>query len=406
MKKKFMTISIFVVALVALLGLGACAPAETEVPTLRIGNIQPFSGPAAPWGDAVKPQIDIYVELINEDGGVEIGGVTYKVEMFYADGEFTAAGASRAADQLVHRDNVHSIIGYYGPGVETATAVTVPEKVILLTDETIGFDPLGKHRYTVVAAPTTSFIPYQIDAFLKAYPGSKMIGNLHSTGDDPRVGGKIAEAKEALEEQGIGLISLTYEFGITDFTPYLVRFDEAGVDLLYLNVSPGECAMIAKQSRELGYDWEIMQWGTMVDVSEFVAIAGSEAAQRIMSCWPCPWAIQEQEVAPHMLEMAQRIADRYEEEYGEPMTYMGAFGYGQQQLALLFEAMKQAGTLDPDIIMDTFRGGTFDTFIGTYTLSGEETYGAALVFGWPNLMSKVEGYEEVYGVEIPILEIP
>lgn len=405
MKKKLMTISVAVLALAVLLMLPACAAPEPEVATLKVGCIMPFSGPASPWGDAIKPQMEVYAELINEDGGIEIGGETYQVEMFFADGEYSPEGGSRAAKELVYDKKVSFIVGYYGDGFPATAAVTNPEKVIFISKEHPDFDPIEKHPYTVIGTPVIEFVDTQILAFVEAHPGTTMVGDLESTLVEPMLAEEIAQAKSELEGRGIGLISQTHPVGITDFTTYLVKFDEEGVDLIYTWAATGYVAMMAKQSAEQGYDWYLCQAGTMLDPYEFAEMAGYEAAQGTMSDWPCPWALKKVEVSPELLEMAGRIADRYEEKYGEPMRYMGGFGYGLQHMSQLFAGLEKAGTLDPDQIMDTFKGGTFDTFLGEYTLSGEKTYGSPLVFGYPNCLSKLEGYEEVYASEHPILEI-
>jgi hypothetical protein len=69
-----------------------------------------------------------------------------------------------------------------------------------------------------------------------------------------------------------------------------------------------------------------------------------------------------------------------------------------------FEAVRQAGTLDPDSVMKTFRGGTFETFLGKYTLSGQKTYGSPVVFGYPCSMGQIQGNEIVYIGEHPLLD--
>ena len=73
--------------------------------------------------------------------------------------------------------------------------------------------------------------------------------------------------------------------------------------------------------------------------------------------------------------MAKRIWDRYREQYNEDM-YLGAFGgMGISSQGQYFEVLEQAGTTDPDAVMKTLRGGTFDSFLGRFTLTGKRFYG-------------------------------
>ena len=68
---------------------------------LKLGCIMPLSGPYGVYGDALKPGMDIYVELLNEDGGVKIGDETYKVEMHYFDDAIDPKKGPIAAQQLI-----------------------------------------------------------------------------------------------------------------------------------------------------------------------------------------------------------------------------------------------------------------------------------------------------------------
>jgi hypothetical protein len=69
------------------------------------------------------------------------------------------------------------------------------------------------------------------------------------------------------------------------------------------------------------------------------------------------------------------------------------------------EGIQMAGTTDPDKVMSVLRGGTVETFIGKYTLSGNTTYGSPVVFGYPCAMSIMKGSENVYLNEEPLQDV-
>ena len=64
-----------------------------------------------------------------------------------------------------------------------------------------------------------------------------------------------------------------------------------------------------------------------------------------------------------------------------------------------------AGTTDPDKVMSVLRGGTLETFLGKYTLSGSETFGSPVVFGFPCAMSIIKGNETLYLNEEPLWDV-
>jgi hypothetical protein len=135
-------------------------------------------------------------------------------------------------------------------------------------------------------------------------------------------------------------------------------------------------------------------------------IAGSEEAiQNIISDYPVPWELKKVTVAPKYLDMAKRIWDRHRELYKEDM-YLGAFGgSGIASQGQYFEILEQAGSADSDAVMKTLRGGTFDSFLGRFKLTGKRFYGSDVVFGQPCAMGIYRGKSIVYLSEYPLTNI-
>ena len=74
-----------ILGLFSLVFFWACAaPVQLppEIKVLRIGIIGPLSGPASMWGQAAAKVDKIFFDLVNERGGVKIGDITYKIELY------------------------------------------------------------------------------------------------------------------------------------------------------------------------------------------------------------------------------------------------------------------------------------------------------------------------------------
>jgi hypothetical protein len=164
--------------------------------------------------------------------------------------------------------------------------------------------------------------------------------------------------------------------------------------------------LAVKQAHKLGYKFKWYSPGTGADVHDFIDWAGYEAAQGIAWAWTAPWAIKKGDVVPDVLEMALRIANRYAQQYGRPMTYLGGFDYGINHLRMLIDFYQQAGTLDPDKVMEVVRGGTVREFTGTWTMGGEKTFGAPVVKPSACIVGYIKGRRMVYGAENPMPSIP
>ncbi|RPJ60697.1 MAG: hypothetical protein EHM12_05980, partial [Dehalococcoidia bacterium] len=95
---------LMVISAVACAAAPAAAPAEVK--TLKIGSVQPFSGPASQWGLLIRPVMEIYVEELNKDGGIKIGDDMYKVQLYFADGPMNPAADAAAARSLLYDKGV------------------------------------------------------------------------------------------------------------------------------------------------------------------------------------------------------------------------------------------------------------------------------------------------------------
>lgn len=396
--KIFVILSLVLVVALSLALTASCAPTPTPAAptkTYKVGCTMAFTGPAVPWSTVIRQGMECYAELTNEDGGLKIGDDTYMVELYFADDKFLPEGCTSSAQELVYNEKVDCIVGNWCPGIPAVAAVTEPEKVILISMDWPGWDA-QENPYTFFGTPCYEFPFGQLAAFLDIYPDITKIG--WPKPDYWPLGSELTDWAKA--ELGIDSVVVEYPAPCEDFTTYLAKFDEQGVDALYsLGPAEGECQLMVKQMYEAGYDWYYYANGMLPSTQDFIDIAGSEAAQGVLHDWMWPPAMKETPISSEMVTMAERIAERYEEKFGMPMEGMSGFGYGTGDMSLLFDALKQAGSTDPDKVREVLSGGTFDTFRGTWTMGGQETYNGPIVQGYPCVTSKIEGNKQVYAGE-------
>ena len=367
----------------------------------------PFTGPAALWGQNIRPGMEVYADLINEDGGLQVGDKKYRIEMIFKDG-FAPGPAVAATRNLVYDQGVKAIVGYFGLGIAAMTQITNPEKVILNIGTIGGIDPSPAEKsYVMYGFPSMEITIYQAIAAMQAFPQYHTLAWTGPSSGEHNIDATFAATDERLlKEFGIKSVREYYPEGTTNFTPYLTKMAEKGTEVIYCVGSPLEFGLMAKQRWQMGYKWPIGQIASLLDFDTMKGICGSEEAmQGLVSDYPLPMALKKVTVAPKYMDMAKRIWDRYREKNKKDLfigSYGGACINSQGQY---FEALQQAGTTDPDMVMSTLRGGTFDTFLGRYTLSGKKYYGSDIVFGHPCAISIVKGKENVYLGEYPLMGV-
>lgn len=90
--------------------------ARAQAPTFKLGVITSLSGENIFGGNLTRRGYDLWAEVMNEKGGVEVGGERFKVEMFYGDDQSNPATGADAAERLIVQDEVCALFGPYTSG--------------------------------------------------------------------------------------------------------------------------------------------------------------------------------------------------------------------------------------------------------------------------------------------------
>jgi len=403
MKNRIGNLRLFVTLLTACLVLTApyMSCAKEEVQELLIGSNMPFSGPGASWGNPLRKGMDVYVDLVNEDGGISVGAHQYKIKMIYVDDKYTAEGAREAAESLIYRYKVPFMVGAWGSATVAAIAPVANKEKIIVIHGNGGGKEVVKTTWPYIfryGSTLVSGLPAQFEVLKREQPQVKRIGALFRDDALGAVFSRNLDSRRKEIEKKLGIeiawAPTFYPLGTNDFYPYLAKLKQANVDAIWGVPSASELALWCKQSYELGYKFWFVSFGTLTNVESFLSVAGEEAAQYAY-CQHAPvWKMPSTPLK--YKKMAERIRDRYLRQYGEPLNYDGSFCYGNSHLALLFEALEKAGTLDPDAVKQILQTEILSTFLGTCKADGEKTYGIRNTFPVPTYMGKIKDDKLVY----------
>ena len=112
------------IAIGAILAVGLAAPAMARVDgdTITLGSSISLTGKYATNGLHTQRGYDYAVKVINEAGGVKVGGKSYKLAVKYYDDESTPARGAQLAERLIQQDGVEYMLGPYSSGMTKAIA--------------------------------------------------------------------------------------------------------------------------------------------------------------------------------------------------------------------------------------------------------------------------------------------
>jgi len=119
---KFRSLMLAAGALALTAGPATTALAKVEGDTIVLGSAISLTGKYATNGLHTQRGYDYAAKVINEAGGVNVGGKSYKLTIKYYDDESTPARGAQLAERLIQQDGVDYMLGPYSSGMTKAIA--------------------------------------------------------------------------------------------------------------------------------------------------------------------------------------------------------------------------------------------------------------------------------------------
>ena len=96
---------------VSMAGFIGIASAKVEGDTITLGSSISLTGKYATNGLHTQRGYDYAVKIINNAGGVKVGGKSYKLAVKYYDDESTPARGAQLAERLIQQDGIEFMLG-------------------------------------------------------------------------------------------------------------------------------------------------------------------------------------------------------------------------------------------------------------------------------------------------------
>jgi branched-chain amino acid transport system substrate-binding protein len=363
----------FAVMLMVVCGSG---PAQAEN-VIKFGISTPLSGPAAPWGIPHMRAVKLIFDEINEQGGLEVAGKQYKLEVIAYDHKYVIAEGVATVNRLINRDEVQ-FISILGGAVVKANEDAVNEAGIinlplayaegLVSPE----NPMTFHCFP--APPETAVFWNWIK---EHHPEIKRIATIAPNDDT----GWWSNKGEINYTKKLGYELVAKEFferTLTDFNPVLLRMLAQNPDIISVNASPaGSVGLIVKQARELGFKGRFIHIG-QVDTSVVAGIAGAE---NVEGMWVHGY------VETPIPESVKSWKERYTKKYGK--WNATSIDFGNPAFALV-AAIKKAQSLDPKKVAQALHTVEFNNLWGTAHFGGKSYYGIGNQIIYPMPFSEVK----------------
>lgn len=356
LKRTFSFVALFSTLLLAACGGGDSASKGSEnnnnsggeTVEAKVGVISWLTGSGASYGEAITNGLKLANEELTEKGDV-------KIDLVIEDSAGAQDQALSAAQKLMNNENVSAIIG---PTLSTEMNVVGPEAdmngiPILGTSTTAdGIPQIGEYVFRD-SIPEAVAIPASVKKAVDEY-GAKKVALIYGN-DDVFTKSGYDTMKKTVEDMGLEVVTTeTFQIGQSDYKAQLTKIKNLKPDLVLASALYNEGAVILDQARKMGIDVPFVG-GNGFNSPEIINIAGDAANGLIVAT---PWFAGKEN------EKVQNFVKKYNEEYGKDPDQFAAQAY--DGLYLMAEAIKTAGSDDPDAIRDGLAGiKDFEGVLGT-----------------------------------------
>ena len=349
---------ILALVLVLMLSVSAVAMAET----IKIGVFEPASGDNGAGGKQEVIGIEYANSLVPT---VEIGGVTYDVELVIVDNQSATDKAVSAAQELVDA-GVSIVLGSYGSGVSMAggevfAAAEIPAIGCSCTNP--GVTSLCDYYWRVCFLDPfqgTVMANFAMDEF-----GAKTAYVLSQLGDDYTTGLATYFAK-AFEGMGGTVINEQFTEGTSDYTAYLTNAINGGADVIFCPTSTTVAALLINQAASMNVELPLLAGDTW---ESSVILEAGKGTNLTICC--STFFDENDESSTQAAEFVQGFKawlnanpDKMTNNGGNDIVAaVSALGFDAYMTAI--EAIKAADSVDPAAIAAALPGTTCDGVTGS-----------------------------------------
>ncbi|MBM3154778.1 MAG: hypothetical protein FJ008_05520 [Chloroflexi bacterium] len=399
MKRSLFLAVVFLVTFALTFGCAAPKPAPTPQgppQILKIGTVWPLTGLGMLWGLPFKNVIQYQADKVNAQGGLDVGGQKYTLEIIHEDSRYVPAEARKATEKLVYQDKVKFILGPLGGGELNAMLPVLNENKVINIEVNNAFDCLGPDKPYCFRA--YDGVGEQVYTFLKYFRDNLNVKTVQCVMDDSESGRSvIIDNTIAAEMLGIKMLETEYfPRDVKDFYPIMNKVLPRNPDMILVGGHPGMQGLQLKVLKELGYKGlRATQTPTSAD------LMGKLVGAEVMEGYYTTVDIYEGPLAPPLVKQWKA------EWEGAGNSWADGGTTTTNYLPLLIQGIQAAGTAtDTDKIKAAMEKMTFNSPIfGTCPWGGMDRYGINHLVLMPMSISKIENGKDAGLALIPAKDL-
>lgn len=327
--------------------------------TIKVGVNYELSGNVATYGQDSVNGIELAINEINADGGVN----GKEIELVKLDNKSEASEATSVATKLVTQNGVIAILGPATSGnfkatIPVAESNQVPIISASATADDVTNNDGAVYEYVFRTCFSDSYQGSAMATYAAETLGASNAVVIQDTSSDYAKG--LAENFiSTFEEAGGNIVGQEgYVAGDTDFNAILTKIKALDFDVVYLPGYYSEVGLIIKQARDLGIESPFMG-GDGYDSPTLLELAGAEALNNVY--FTNHYSSIDQD------PLVVKFQEAYKAKYNTDASAFNALGYDLGYF--IADAIGRAESLDAAAVHDALASTTdFTGVTGSITV--------------------------------------
>lgn len=344
------------VGLLALSVLAMSALPAAAADTIKLGVTEPLSGTFKDIGERYLEGVQYAVDVINRSGGL----LGKKVEVIPIDSELKPDVATRKAQNLILKDEVKFFCGGTGSSVGAAMSqLAQKENVIMFSYGMDAASMTGEKCNKNFFRPggSTDGRSYALAQVVadKGYKSVAIIAQDYSFGKEAVAAFKKKLAQLSPSTQIVA--ELYHPAGTKDYAPYASQLVSAKPDVIFTPNWGNDLTLLLKHGRPMGMTQKILSYYINDEVmvrtlNDDKLIIGDMGAEIYALSIPT--------------EKNKEFIAQFKKDKGYYPTWLR----GKAYMGTMFwaEAVKKAGKLDVEAVINAWEGLTYDGPAGLWTM--------------------------------------
>jgi branched-chain amino acid transport system substrate-binding protein len=344
---------------------GNAASAKVEGDTIVLGAAVSVTGKYSTNGKHTMNGYNLAIETINEAGGVEVAGKTYKLDIVYYDDESTPARGAQLAERLIDQDGIKFLLGPYSSGLTKAIAPVTEKYGIPMVEGNGASRSLFTQGYKYLFAVLSTSEQYLASAISLAAEKAEAEGRQPQDltvalafENDPFSQDVRAGVIDDASTYGMRVViddKLPKE--LNDMSATLTKVKAVKPDILIVSGHSKGAATAIKQIADMKVDVPILAM-THCEAADVVGKYGADADYTLCAT---QWA-ETMSYSDDLFGSAADYAKTFEAKYGYVPPYQAAESTASVQTFV--DAFQRAGSFDPDAVRDALAATDMQTFYG------------------------------------------